>query len=113
LITDIAVDWGVPVIEASQAVDEDEFVMVSDEEENGNAAGKGKGKMALNIFDESVDPLQTDIQLVPPRPELVLPPPAPVQQSPFKIRTLSPGNRLNVYAILQGTYIHDLHLEQA
>jgi hypothetical protein len=115
LITDIAVDWGVPVIEASEAVDEqDEFVMVSNEEENENTAGKGKGKekekTALNIFDDTVDPLQADNDPVPPPPAVVLAPPSQVQQSPFKIRTISPGNRLNVYAILQGTSF--LHPEQ-
>ncbi|KAF7345101.1 hypothetical protein MVEN_01673800 [Mycena venus] len=35
-------------------------------------------------------------------PEDAFFPPAQIQQSPFKIKTLNPGNRLTVYAILQG-----------
>ena len=49
-----------------------------------------------------MDPMQIVTEPPPPPPEVVLAPPAQVQQSPFTIRTLSPGNRLNVYAILQG-----------
>ncbi|KAJ7041187.1 hypothetical protein C8F04DRAFT_1080479, partial [Mycena alexandri] len=48
--------------------------------------------------------MQLDFEPVPPPPEVVLPPVPQIQQSPFKIRTLSPGNRLNVYAILQATF---------
>jgi hypothetical protein len=115
LISNISVDWGVPpmtVDEVGAPIDGDEddaFVMVSDDEANVNVAGKtqdkgkGKEKTALNIFDDTVDPIQIDTEPIPPPPEVILTPPPPVQQSPFKIRTLSPGNRLNVYAILQGT----------
>ncbi|KAJ7875360.1 vault protein inter-alpha-trypsin domain-containing protein [Mycena olivaceomarginata] len=99
LITDIAVDWDVPAVEVPTTVDEDEeFVMVHDEE-----APDSKGKRKeMSVFDETLDPLQTENQPAPPPPKVVLSPPAQVQQSPFKIRTLSPGNRLNIYAILQG-----------
>ncbi|KAJ6542707.1 von Willebrand factor type A domain-containing protein [Mycena capillaripes] len=118
LISDISVDWGVPIIEAPTGVDEadapmavdgeDAFVMVSDDEGNETAGGKAKEKgkekekVSINIFDETVDPIQIDKEPPPPAPEVVLAPPPQVQQSPFRIRTLSPGNRLNLYAILQG-----------
>ncbi|KAJ7682902.1 von Willebrand factor type A domain-containing protein [Mycena rosella] len=107
MISDISVDWGVPVFEVAKPPDgideEDTFVMVSDEE-NGSVKGKGKQKekATLNIFDKDVDPMQVDPEPVPAPPEVVLSPAPPVQQSPFKVQTLSPGIRLNVYAILQG-----------
>ncbi|KAF7345099.1 hypothetical protein MVEN_01673600 [Mycena venus] len=117
LISDISMDWGVPVdepqliaVDATEGVDEDhEFVMV-DSEGAGEAVGKGKDKgkekqKTLDIFDQSVDPIQLDTEPVPAPPPVVLAPPPQVQQSPFMIRTLSPGNRLNVYAILQGKTI--------
>ncbi|KAJ7041171.1 vault protein inter-alpha-trypsin domain-containing protein [Mycena alexandri] len=105
MITGIAVDWGVPTVvdtKISNSVAEesdDEFVIVSEVD------AKGKGKALLNVFDESVDPLQMDDQSVPSPPAVVLSSPPLVQQSPFKIQFLSPGNRLNVYAILQGTTV--------
>ncbi|KAJ7160735.1 von Willebrand factor type A domain-containing protein [Mycena filopes] len=108
MISDISVDWGVPAVEAPTADEEDEFVMVSDDE-GAKATTKGKGKekekTAINIFDEAEDPMQLDSEPVPPPPEVVLPPLPQMQQSPFKIRTLSPGNRINVYAILQGKIV--------
>ncbi|KAJ7041174.1 von Willebrand factor type A domain-containing protein [Mycena alexandri] len=105
MITGIAVDWGVPTVVdpkiANSAAEEsdDEFVIVSEVD------AKGKGKAPLNVFDESVDPLQMDDQSVPSPPAVVLSSPPLVQQSPFKMQSLSPGNRLNVYAILQGTTV--------
>ncbi|KAJ6542705.1 von Willebrand factor type A domain-containing protein [Mycena capillaripes] len=107
LITDIKLDWCAPSTERLTPVDEDDaFVVVSDGEEEGDCAvkerGKEKEKAALNIFDETVDPLHLDLEPILPSPEVVLSMPPQVQQSPFAIRTLSPGNRLNVYAILQG-----------
>ncbi|KAJ7682890.1 von Willebrand factor type A domain-containing protein [Mycena rosella] len=111
MISAIGVDWGVPVVESHPTSDDDDtFVMVSDEEtdhDKGTEKGKGKEtkKTMLNIFDDAVDPIQMDAEPVPPRPEVVLSPPPPVQQSPFKIHTLSPGIRLNVWAILQGKTI--------
>ncbi|KAJ7620513.1 von Willebrand factor type A domain-containing protein [Mycena polygramma] len=109
-IHNISVDWGVPMAEVTtvnEAHDvgsdgDDSFVMISNDEETRNGKGKEKEKPLLNIFDESVDPIQVDNEPAPPPPEVVLSPPPQVQQSPFKIRTLSPGNRLNIYAILQG-----------
>ncbi|KAJ7657896.1 von Willebrand factor type A domain-containing protein [Mycena polygramma] len=99
LITDIAVDWGVPIFRSSVlsdgADDDGAFVMVSGRE------GKGVRKI-MDLYDETLDPLQMEIQPAPPPPDVVLSPPPQVQQSPFKIQTLSPGNRLNVYTILQG-----------
>ncbi|KAJ6526596.1 von Willebrand factor type A domain-containing protein [Mycena vulgaris] len=103
MIPDISVEWGAPLLEEEDPKlldDEDSFVMVSQEE--ADAKGKGKEKTFLDIFDESVDPLHVAPEAVPPPPEVVLSPFSPIQQSPFKIQTLSPGNRLNVYAILQG-----------
>ncbi|KAF7373341.1 hypothetical protein MSAN_00543700 [Mycena sanguinolenta] len=99
LVTDIAVDWGVPSAEVVATDEDDGFVMVSPEETGDK--GKGKGK-ELSLFDETSDPLETDNQSAPPPPKVVLSPPPPVQQSPFKIRTLNPGNRVHTYAILQG-----------
>ncbi|KAJ7657903.1 von Willebrand factor type A domain-containing protein [Mycena polygramma] len=100
LISDIAVNWGVPAL--APVDEEDAFVMVSDDENEGSGTGNGKAKASVNIFDETLDPLQADNEPAPPPPEVILSPIPQVQQSPFKIRTLSPGNRLNVYAILQG-----------
>ncbi|KAJ7778540.1 von Willebrand factor type A domain-containing protein [Mycena metata] len=103
MITGIVVDWGVPTVvdhkPPAEEIDDDEFVIVSEVD------AKGKGKAPLNVFDESVDPLQTEDQSVPPPPAVVLSPPPPVQQSPFKIQFFSPGIRLNVYAILQDTTV--------
>ncbi|KAJ7468641.1 von Willebrand factor type A domain-containing protein, partial [Mycena latifolia] len=106
MISNISVDWGVPIVEAAKppdvGEDEDSFVMVSNEaNQNTKGKGKEKEKTTLNIFDANVDPMQVDTQAVPAPPEVMLAPPPQVQQSPFQIRTISPGNRLNVYAILQ------------
>ncbi|KAJ7657893.1 von Willebrand factor type A domain-containing protein [Mycena polygramma] len=106
-IHNISVDWGVPMVEVTTVneahdVGYDSFVMISNDEETGNGKEKEKEKPLLNIFDESVDPIQVDNEPAPPPPEVVLSPTPQVQQSPFKIRTPSPGNRLNIYAILQG-----------
>ncbi|KAJ6482948.1 von Willebrand factor type A domain-containing protein, partial [Mycena vitilis] len=52
-----------------------------------------------------VSEVEDDFEMVdeaPPPPPVVLPASPAVQQSPFKIRNLFPGVRLNVYAILQG-----------
>ncbi|KAF8125680.1 von Willebrand factor type A domain-containing protein [Mycena galopus ATCC 62051] len=104
LITDIAVDWGVPAIEEDK---DDAFVIISDDErDEDETKGKGKGKeneeFTLSVFDETVDPVQVVAEPLPPPPPVVFSLPPQVQQSPFKIRTLCPGNRLNVYVILQG-----------
>ncbi|KAJ7778536.1 von Willebrand factor type A domain-containing protein [Mycena metata] len=100
MVTDISVDWGIQDAETSEdSPDDDDFVFISSEE------SKSEERMTLNLFDEAVDPLQLEHRPFPPRPEVVLSPPPPVQQSPFKIRSLSPGNRLNVYTILQGKTI--------
>ncbi|KAJ6476258.1 von Willebrand factor type A domain-containing protein [Mycena sanguinolenta] len=101
VITNIEVDWGVHSVEVDAATDEDEFVIVSDEENTRDVQGKGKGK-ELTLFDETLDPLQMDMQPAPPPPEAVLPPLPSIQQSPFKIRTLNPGNRVHIYVILEG-----------
>ncbi|KAJ7041177.1 von Willebrand factor type A domain-containing protein [Mycena alexandri] len=100
MVTDISVDWAIQDAETPEnRTDDDDFVFISSEE------GKSEEKMTLNPFDEAVDPLQLDHRPFPPRPKVVLSPPPPVQQSPFKMRSLSPGSRLNVYAILQGKTI--------
>ncbi|KAJ7619461.1 von Willebrand factor type A domain-containing protein, partial [Roridomyces roridus] len=91
LVSNISVDWGRPV-DAVKIPESEEFEMVDKEH-----------KASLNIFDESVDPTRTDEVQVPSAPPIVLPPPSAVQQSPFKIRNLFPGTRLNICAILQGT----------
>ncbi|KAJ7468643.1 von Willebrand factor type A domain-containing protein [Mycena latifolia] len=112
LVSGISVDWGVPVLEDPKTradeddTDDDAFVMVSDDDihhETGMGKEKGKAKeKTLDIFDEAVDPMQVNAETVPPPPDVVLLPPPQVQQSPFKIRTLSPANRFNAWAILQG-----------
>ncbi|KAJ7737920.1 hypothetical protein DFH07DRAFT_966336 [Mycena maculata] len=107
LISDIRVDWGVPIVDG---VDKDDsFVMIA-RDENGNGSGNQKGKekekenkkTTLNIFDDTVDPIQVNTEPAPQPPDVVLTPLAQVQQTPSKIRTFSTGNRLNVFAILQG-----------
>jgi hypothetical protein len=120
LISNISVDWGVvaavaedqpKAVDAPTDADEDDTFVMVDGEESGGATGKGKERQkTLNIFDETVDPVQLDSEPLPPPPPVVLAPPPQVQQSPFKIRTLSPGNRLNVYAILQGKCPSWLHI---
>ncbi|KAF7297218.1 hypothetical protein MIND_00954900 [Mycena indigotica] len=99
-ISDITVDWGQPeVIESAvvESKDDDGFEMV--EEESGE---KPKPKAKLNIFDDSIDdPITAESAPAPPPPPVSLPPPAYVQQAPFKIQNLFPNVRLNVYAILQ------------
>ncbi|KAJ7260936.1 hypothetical protein B0H12DRAFT_364635 [Mycena haematopus] len=89
-------------MEVHAAIDEDDTFVVVSHEETRDVKGKGKD---ISIFDETLDPLQMDIQPAPPAPEVVLSPPPPVRQSPFKIRTLSPGNRVHVFAILQGNTV--------
>ncbi|KAJ7487233.1 vault protein inter-alpha-trypsin domain-containing protein, partial [Mycena galericulata] len=93
-ISNISVDWGRPAAEVPKVPapePEDDFELVDEQ------------KTTLNIFDEIVDSTHIDETVAPPPPPVILPPPSAVQQSPFKIRTLFPGTRLNVYAILQGT----------
>ncbi|KAK7029865.1 von Willebrand factor type A domain-containing protein [Favolaschia claudopus] len=94
-ISNISVDWGRAVEAAKPAVVEEDFEMVDE------VAASSKSK-TLNIFDESVDPTAVEETAPPPAPLVKLPPPSAVQQSPFKIRNLFPGTRLNVYAILRG-----------
>jgi hypothetical protein len=102
VISGISVDWGRPIAQpvanstsAMVAQAEDVFEMVEDEKTQ---------TTPLNIFDETVDPLHVDKTPAPPPSPVVLSPPPMVQQAPFKIRNLFPGIRLNLYAILQGTY---------
>jgi hypothetical protein len=66
-----------------------------------NPDAVGTEKKTLNIFDEEVDPTHLD-ETTEPVSEVILPP-AQVQQSPFKIRNLFPGTRVNIYAILQSS----------
>ncbi|KAK7048813.1 vault protein inter-alpha-trypsin domain-containing protein [Favolaschia claudopus] len=95
-ISNISVDWGrvVEAVKGPEAVEED-FEMVDD------VVATSKSK-TLNVFDESVDPIAVEETAPPPAPPVNLPPPSAVQQSPFTIRNLFPGTRLNVYAILKG-----------
>ncbi|KAK7055093.1 von Willebrand factor type A domain-containing protein [Favolaschia claudopus] len=95
-ISNISVDWGraVEAVKAPEAV-EDDFEMVDE------VVATSKSK-TLNIFDESVDPTAVEETAPPPASLVKLPPPSVVQQSPFNIRNLFPGTRLNVYAILKG-----------
>jgi hypothetical protein len=95
VISNISVDWGRPAAEIVKAAEvEEDFEMVEESKE--------QTKKTLNIFDVAVDPTRVDETQAPPPPQVVLPAPSAVQQSPFKIRNLFPGVRLNVYAILQG-----------
>ncbi|KAJ7619515.1 von Willebrand factor type A domain-containing protein [Roridomyces roridus] len=96
-ISNISVDWGRPVTKGEKVVvtEDDDFEMVEETSE--------MPKKTLNIFDESVDDLNDfGLMQAPPPAPVVLPPPAAVQQTPFKIQHLFPNIRLNVYAILQG-----------
>ncbi|KAJ7482205.1 von Willebrand factor type A domain-containing protein, partial [Mycena galericulata] len=96
VISNISVDWGRPDAPAAEApASEEDFEMVDE------VHGAQK-KTTLNIFDETVDPTHVDETAAPPPAPVVLPSFPAVQQSPFKIRNLFPGTRLNVYAILQG-----------
>ncbi|KAJ7778432.1 von Willebrand factor type A domain-containing protein [Mycena metata] len=98
-ISNIRVDWGRAVgeekVDGGIQVDDD-FELVE---------GGDQKKKALNIFDESVDPMEIDTKPPPQAPTVALPPPAAVQQAPFKIQNIFPGIRLNLYAILQGKTI--------
>ncbi|KAJ7152012.1 von Willebrand factor type A domain-containing protein [Mycena filopes] len=96
VISNITVDWG---READEP--EDGFEVVEKEEMVGAKAAEAKQK-TLNIFDETVDPTHLDRSAAPPAPQVILPPPPAVQQSPLKIHNLFPGTRVNIYAILKG-----------
>ncbi|KAJ7041150.1 von Willebrand factor type A domain-containing protein [Mycena alexandri] len=97
VISNISVDWGRTVAETKKAAEflEDDFEMVNGEADEAP-------KKTLNVFDETVDPLRVDERQIPPLPAVMLSASPPAQQSPFKIRNLFLGVRLNVYAILQG-----------
>ncbi|KAJ6468132.1 von Willebrand factor type A domain-containing protein [Mycena vitilis] len=95
VISNITVDWGRAVEAVKVPVesrDDDEIVKEAPNTEN----------KTLNVFDVNVDPTLLDRTKVPPASPVILPPPAAVQQSPYKIRNLFPGTRVNVYALLQG-----------
>ncbi|KAJ7636851.1 von Willebrand factor type A domain-containing protein [Roridomyces roridus] len=94
IISNVAVDWGRPVVEEAELGGDFEIVEAPQMEPQQPAT--------LNLFVEDIDPTIFEETVAPPAPPVVLPPPSAVQQSPFKIRTISPGIRLNVYAILQG-----------
>ncbi|KAJ7729332.1 vault protein inter-alpha-trypsin domain-containing protein [Mycena metata] len=105
LLSNITVDWGRPVVEESTLEDDFEVVEKEEgakEEEAVEKVDVAEIKPPLNVFDETMDPTQLDQTEPPPPAPVVLPPPPTVQQSPFKIRNLFPGTRVNVYAILQG-----------
>ncbi|KAJ7737877.1 von Willebrand factor type A domain-containing protein, partial [Mycena maculata] len=96
VISNISVDWGRPATEAVQSHQpEDDFEMVEEI--------AGRQRTTLNVFDETVDPTHVDEAAAPPPPPVILPSSPAVQQSPLWIRTLFPGTRLNVYAILKGS----------
>ncbi|KAJ7016501.1 von Willebrand factor type A domain-containing protein [Mycena alexandri] len=97
LISNITVDWGRPELE-----DEFELVGKSEKSEKVVEQKSEEKQKSLNIFDEAVDPTHLDKTGPPSPPRVILPPPSDVQQSPFKIRNLFPGTRVNIYAILQG-----------
>ncbi|KAJ7784830.1 von Willebrand factor type A domain-containing protein [Mycena maculata] len=96
-ISNISVDWG-------RAAAKEEMVATSDEDEF-EIVDETNEKRALNIFDETDDPIEVDSTLAPQPPPVVLPPPPAVQQAPFKLEKLFPTIRLHVYAILQGKAI--------
>ncbi|KAJ7352653.1 von Willebrand factor type A domain-containing protein [Mycena albidolilacea] len=95
VISNISVDWGRPAAEVVTAPEsEDDFEVVEE--------AVWARRKTLNIFDPSVDPTRSDETQAPPPPPVILPTPSAMQQSPFKIRNVFPGVRLNVYAILKG-----------
>ncbi|KAJ7590273.1 von Willebrand factor type A domain-containing protein [Mycena floridula] len=91
-ISDLSIDWGRD--DDTQTLDEDDFEMVAEEKVEKPAA-------KFDIFNQSVDPLKSDIEPVPPVAPVVLGPPARVQESPNKLENLFPGVRVYLYAILQ------------
>jgi hypothetical protein len=99
VISNITVDWGRPLqtVETANPQDKSEVVV-----EAGETTPQNK---TLNVFDVDVDPTLLDDSDPPPAPPVILPLPAPVQQSPFRIRNLFPGSRVNIYAILQGIIV--------
>ncbi|KAJ7619507.1 von Willebrand factor type A domain-containing protein, partial [Roridomyces roridus] len=103
LLANITVDWGVDVVEERD--DDDEFVVVSGEEDEHIDKGKEKEKTLLSMFDETFDPLQLDLEPVPPPPPVALPPLSRIQQSPFRLQTINPANRLNLYCITQDNLV--------
>ncbi|KAJ7624341.1 hypothetical protein DFH06DRAFT_1230249 [Mycena polygramma] len=96
VISNITVDWGRDLVEAV------EVPLESGDDAQIVKEAAGAENKTLNVFDVNVDPTFLDKTKVPPAPPVVLPPPAAVQQSPYKIRNLFPGTRVNIYAILQG-----------
>ncbi|KAJ7657887.1 vault protein inter-alpha-trypsin domain-containing protein [Mycena polygramma] len=95
VISNISVDWDCPLSQVSKGAEvDDDFEMVEEAE--------AAQKRTLSVFDEDVDPTHLDETQAPPPPSVVLLAPPTVQQSPFKIRNLFPGVRLNIYALLQG-----------
>ncbi|KAJ6503895.1 von Willebrand factor type A domain-containing protein, partial [Mycena sanguinolenta] len=103
VISNITVDWGRPLVEAEAA----EGVRAQNDSANARVeeGAEAPQNKTLNVFDVNVDPTLLDKTAPPPAPPVILSPPPPVQQSPFKIRNLFPGSRLNFYAILQGQTI--------
>ncbi|KAJ7058065.1 hypothetical protein C8F01DRAFT_926916, partial [Mycena amicta] len=94
LLSDVEVDWGVPI----RTEDEDDFVMVPEVEKKSGETN------TIQMFDASnAASLELDINTPPSHVPVVLPPPPQIQQSPFKIQHISPGNRVTVYVIIQGS----------
>ncbi|KAF7297225.1 hypothetical protein MIND_00955600 [Mycena indigotica] len=87
-ITEVEIDWGT----SDSVLREDEFVVLP--------AAEAK---AITMFDASETSfLDLGEETLPLCTPIALPPAPPVQQSPFKIQNISPGNRVTVYAIIQG-----------
>jgi Mg-chelatase subunit ChlD len=104
VISNITVDWGRPLIETAVEEANPKDVVEIIPEEPGEGETKLQNK-TLNVFDVNVDPTLLNDTPAPPAPPVILRPPAAVQQSPFKIRNLFPGSRVNIYAILQGMHL--------
>ncbi|CAK5271408.1 unnamed protein product [Mycena citricolor] len=98
VIGDVHVDWGSTVV-SDEAEEEFELLECP-------PAPQTKRSAKLNLFDCDVDVLESDDSPAPPPSlEINLPPIPSAQQSPFKIRSLLPGVRCTVYAILQSSQI--------
>lgn len=97
-ILNARLDFGVAAeTEAREPASDDFEVVEAPNEESNVLADKVQ---SVNLFDESVDPLEASNDKVPPPKPVELPPPAPVQLAPHTLHSLYPGSRLHAYGIV-------------
>ncbi|KAE9389397.1 hypothetical protein BT96DRAFT_980726 [Gymnopus androsaceus JB14] len=101
----VEVDWGVQV--QSDADDNDDDFVVVEESQKVQTSSPVKattGTISLFANDDSVDnddPQQLHPTGSPPKPNLTLPLPPPIQQAPLIIPSIFPETRTEIYAILR------------